>query len=104
LRDFTFIDDGNPNIYKGTDLINFDKCSKLANIVKYIEVFFFSFFQKLLFYFLFFRALICFLKKKVSRKYQYQLIEVPQLSSRFQKTNVISDENEQYSLSLQVEP
>lgn len=37
LTDLTFIEDGNPNNIKGTDLINFDKRYKIAVVIREIQ-------------------------------------------------------------------
>lgn len=39
LSDLTFIEDGNSDFVKGTDLINFEKCAMIAKVIRDIQQF-----------------------------------------------------------------
>ena len=78
LRDLTYLNDGYPTMLKGSNLINFEKCRRLATVLKEIEKF-----QKIPFNFV---------EDLDIRSYILKMEELP------------SDENQMYSLSLQVEP
>jgi len=78
LRDLTFVEDGNPNLQKGTKLVNFEKFRKLSATVKYIQVY---------------------------QAQHYSFIEVPAIVAMFTNNKAfLSDENEQFALSLKLEP
>jgi len=78
LRDLTFTEDGTPTKIKGTEMINFDKCRKLAATLKEIE------------------------SMKTKR---YALKEEPLIVALLLDTEgFITEEKEQFERSLQVEP
>lgn len=78
LRDLTMVEDGQPNLQKGSKLINFDKFRKLSAVVKYIQVY---------------------------QTQYYNFAEVPLISALFTNSQAfLANENEQFALSLKIEP
>lgn len=78
LKDLTFVADGNDDFVKGTDLINFGKRVKTANIVREIQQY---------------------------QSVPYPLLPVPELQDYIvHNMQSARDVNEMYSLSLALEP